>query len=72
MAATAIISNPETVNREGLMFYRENHPPSAHPDQTDLGAIARFYRHIYPALAIDPKAPEAWLESLIRRNSWLR
>jgi hypothetical protein len=72
MAATAIISNPRTVEREGLMFYRENHAPSARQDDTDLGAIARFYRHIYPALAVNPKAPEAWLESLIQRNSWLR
>jgi hypothetical protein len=54
------------------MFYRENHAPSARQDDSDLGAIARFYRHIYPALAVDPKAPEAWLESLIQRNSWLR
>ncbi|MCF7968262.1 MAG: hypothetical protein K9K68_03755 [Methylococcaceae bacterium] len=72
MAATAIISNPRTVEREVLMFYRENPAPSARQDHSDQGAIARFYRHIYPTLAVEPKAPEAWLESLIQRNSWLR
>ena len=72
MASPAFTSNPGTVDTEGLLFRRVNSLASLPQNQIDPGAVVRFYRHIYPALAVEPGVPQTWLKSLIQQNSGLR
>jgi|GEM_PF-2855345 len=72
MASTAFTSNPKTVDTEGLLFRRDSSLASLPQNPLDPGAVVRFYRHIYPALAVEPGVPQDWLESLIQQNTVLR
>jgi exopolysaccharide biosynthesis predicted pyruvyltransferase EpsI len=71
MAAILPITPRLTDEREVLFFMREDHEASRESPDKDLGAIARFYRFVYPNLAVDARPQAEWLEDLIRRNSWL-
>ena len=72
MASTAFNLNPGTVDTEGLLFRRDSSLVSSPHVHIDRGAVVRFYRHIYPALAVEPEVPQDWLESLIQQNTVLR
>jgi hypothetical protein len=71
MAAILPITPRLTDEREVLFFMREDHAASQESQTPDLGAIARFYRFVYPNLAVEARPQAEWLEDLIRRNSWL-
>lgn len=64
--------NRLTEERDVLMFYRDNSFRRSQPENRESGATRRFYRHIYPATAIDHRSQADWLEVLVERNSWLK
>lgn len=72
MVATAHISNIQPDETEVLMFYRDSKPNKSRSNSREHGTVRRFYRFIYPNLPFEHTPQGEWLESLIRRNSWLR
>ena len=72
MATTALISNVPNDEKDGLMFYRDRGQHRATEYVPEPGAIARYYRFVYPNLPFEQRTHGDWLEALVKRNSWLR
>lgn len=72
MATTALIPKVQAHASPGLMFYRDIIQPRAAESELEPGAIARFYRFVYPNLPLEERTHGDWLEALVKRNSWLR
>jgi hypothetical protein len=72
MATTALVSKVHTDEIDGLMFYRDGGRRRAAEYVPEPGAIARFYRFVYPNLPLEQRTHGDWLETLVKRNSWLR
>jgi hypothetical protein len=69
---TAISSKVQPHEKDGLMFYRDFITHPAPEQEPEPGAMARFYRFVYPNLPIEQRTHGELLEALVKRNNWLR
>ncbi len=72
MVAVTHTAHVQTDEKDALMFYRDNRKRRVPEDQFEPGAISRFYRFVYPNLPSEQRTHGDWLETLVKRNSWLR